>query len=131
MARKHLKIICSVELFPSDNKIDGGRLQDRIKLKNSIKRDAVILACKWCVDNKFLFNGKPMFEGQAEVTLTVFYKDKRRRDIHNLSIKTFLDQIVNYGFIADDNIDFIPKTTLCFGGYTDKESYAVFEIKEL
>lgn len=125
----NFKLITSIEAFPSDNKLYKARLKDELRLKRVIKKEAQILTLQWLRENQIRFT-EPFLFHRAEIILTVYYTDERRRDLHNLSVKSFVDQLVSMSIIADDSIKFIPKTSFVYGGKADK-SYAVFELKPL
>lgn len=71
---------------------------------------------------------------KAVVTLTYYFKDKRRRDPDNFSGKMLLDGLVNAGILADDsfsNIDLVlqgkhdknnPRTEIYITVKTDKNN---------
>ena len=65
---------------------------------------------------------------------TVFFKDRRRRDIGNvLSIvdKFTCDSLVDNGILIDDNFKYIPEITFRFGGFDPENPRAELTIKEL
>ena len=120
--------------FPSDNVLDSMNRRERIAIKHKLKSDAMVLALGWLEQNKIsrkhLSREKPLFRQPVRLTLTVYLKPKQRLDVHNLSIKHFLDSLVEMFILADDSVKEIPVVVAKFGGYT-KKSYAEFEIEEI
>lgn len=131
---KQFKLICPVRCFPSDNTLDSLPLKERIAIKKFIREAAFTLTLEWMKSNNVkrwnLTPHKPFFVGRAELNLIVTYNDNRRRDIHNLSIKHFLDQVVAMNIIKDDSIEFIPRVVFSCGGKAEL-SYAEFSLTEI
>lgn len=55
--------------------------------------------------------------GQARITATFHFHDKRRRDDHNYfpTVKALVDGFVDYGLLPDDSREFLLSTTICGG----------------
>lgn len=64
----------------------------------------------------------------AEVTLTFYFKDRRRHDADNYQ-KMILDGLVSAGVIQDDDFDHC--VVKCVGGYDKKNPRTEIEIKAL
>ena len=59
---------------------------------------------------------------KAKITIDIFFKNKRRRDVQNYEgggLISFLDCLVDLGFIADDSYDCIGQPQITFN--IDKE----------
>ncbi len=59
---------------------------------------------------------------KAKITIDIFFKDKRRRDIQNYvggGLVAILDILVDLGFIIDDNVEVIGQPLVFF--HYDKE----------
>lgn len=59
---------------------------------------------------------------KAKITIDIFFKNKRRRDVQNYEgggLISFLDCLVELGFIADDSYDCIKQPQIIFN--IDKE----------
>jgi len=59
---------------------------------------------------------------KAKITIDIFFKSKRRRDAQNYEgggLISFLDCLVDLGFIADDSYDYIGQPQITFN--IDKE----------
>ena len=121
--------------FPSDNKLDSMPLKKRISIKKQLKFDAEILTKEWLRFHRIklssLSKSNPLLKSQAQTVLTVYLKQGSTLDIHNLSIKHFLDQIVSMGIISDDSVKYVPKSVAEFGGYNKLSSFANFELLEI
>jgi hypothetical protein len=122
---------CPLTCFPSDNKLDAMPRRERIAVKKILKNDAKILALDWSNKHNVRFNrNRLLFKNPCLATLRIYLKPSKRLDVHNLSIKHFLDQLVYMGVVFDDSMKHIPKFTAEFAGYA-KQDYAEFELKEL
>lgn len=132
-----MKFILTTPLtcFPSDNALDSMPRRERFAIKRTIKDAAHILTLSWLSRNKIRSNSlskaKPLFSAPVRIILTVYLKKGRTIDVHNLSIKAFLDQLVQMRIIADDSIKEIPEAVARFGGFVKKQSFAEFEIEEI
>lgn len=124
-----------LEYFPSDNHLDSLGRKERIAIKKTLKEAAQIYALSWLTKNKIKSNSltksKPLFQKPVRVILRVYLKKGTTLDVHNLSIKHFLDQLVAMRIVADDSIKEIPEAVARFGGFIEKRSYAEFEFEEI
>lgn len=59
--------------------------------------------------------GKPKFDSLSELSMTFFYKDKRRHDLDN-SAASICDLLVDASILPDDSVKEIPVLTLRYGG---------------
>lgn len=66
---------------------------------------------------------------KAEVVITYFFKDRRRRDPDNYSGKLILDGLTKAGVIKDDDFDHIT-LTVQKGGVDKNNPRTVIEVKE-
>jgi hypothetical protein len=134
MKPSKLTIVAPPCCFPSDNVLDAMNRRDRIAIKNKLKQDAQILTLEWLGKNKIskahLSKEKPLFVNPVRLTLTVYLIRNKRLDVHNLSIKHFLDQLVSMHILADDSVKEIPEVIARFGGYVNK-SFTEFELEEI
>jgi hypothetical protein len=121
--------------FPSDNALDAMPRQQRIAIKKSLKQEAQILTLQWLRGNKIkpssIGKEKPLFPCCVRLVLCVYLKTGSTIDIHNLSIKHFLDQIVSMGIVKDDSVREIPECKAVFGGWVKEKSYAEFSLEEI
>ena len=124
-----------LDCFPSDNALDSMPRRQRIAIKKTLKESAQILTLSWLSKNKIkpnsLSKSKPLFAKPVRIILTVYLKNKKTLDVHNLSLKHFLDQLVAMRIVADDSIKEIPVAVARFGGFVKAESFAEFEIEEI
>lgn len=72
--------------------------------------------------------GKP-YE-KSKVTITYFFKDKRRRDPDNYSGKFILDALTKEGIISDDSFDAVT-LVLAKGEPDNKNPRTEIEVKEI
>jgi hypothetical protein len=119
-----------IQAFPSDNELDSMSRTDRISVKRKIKDEIAILvyqALRKARVSPSPTKTRPLFKGPVEAILTVYYSDAKKRDVHNLSIKHALDQLVLKHIIPDDDYTVIPRATIVYGGRRAKPS-AVFQL---
>lgn len=65
----------------------------------------------------------------CRIKYTVYFKDKRSRDLMNfvsVADKFILDHLVNIGCLPDDNYKYIKGYTIDFGGFSDR-NYIEFD----
>lgn len=121
--------------FPSDNKLDSLPLRKRIAIKKQLKFEAEMLTFEWLrfhhIKRSRLSKQSPFFTVPVETLLVVYLKQGNTLDVHNLSIKHFLDQIVSMGIIADDSVKYVTRSVAEFGGYNKLSSFANFQISEV
>ena len=124
-----------ITCFPSDNFLDSLPRRERIAIKKTIKQEAQILTLSWLVRNKIKPNSiskqNPLLTKKAKSVLRIYLKKGTTLDPSNLSIKSFLDQVVKMGIIKDDSEKFLPESLSTFVGYVNGKSYAEFEIREI
>jgi len=71
---------------------------------------------------------------KVELTFTVYFKDRRGRDVNNYCsvIEKFTaDCLVKAGKIPDDNFNYLQKTTFLFGGIDKENPRCEIEIAEV
>lgn len=126
-------LIAPLSCFPSDNVLDAMPRRERIAVKSKLKQDAQALALQWLMKRRYkpamITRKEPLFRAPVRLTLRVFLAKGRTLDVHNLSIKHFLDQIVKMGVVADDSIKYIPECVAAFGGYLPAGGYAEFTLE--
>lgn len=84
------------DIPPSDNKFKGRQNHWEYRAQKKEWLELVMVLCR----------PKPKAPiEKANVTLTYFFKDKRRRDPDNYSGKFILDGLVQGGIIRDDSFD--------------------------
>ena len=66
----------------------------------------------------------------AEVQITYYFKDKRRRDPDNYSGKFLLDPLVKLGILKDDNFEVI-KNLVLRAGYDKQKPRTEIIVREL
>ena len=74
------------------------------------------------------------FKKPVQVTFTLWEPDKRRRDLSNaLSVadKFFLDVLVEYGILKDDNVCCVPEVHYLYGGIDRKNPRIEVIMKEI
>lgn len=99
------------EIPPSNNKYLGNSHNFNIYRKEKERWALLIHAA-------LKGSGKPSVPfDKAEVHITYYFKDKRRRDPDNYSGKMLLDPLTREGIIKDDCFDVI---TLIISGHVDK-----------
>ena len=105
---------------PSDNQFKGRQNVWEYRELKKQWLDAVMLLCR----------PKPQKPAlKAEVTLTYFFKDKRRHDPDNYAGKFILDGLVRGGILADDSFDNVELRLK--GGYDPKNPRTEVEIIEI
>lgn len=70
---------------------------------------------------------------QVKINYTLYFKDKRHRDLMNfvaVADKCILDHLVNTGSLIDDNYNYVTGYTIAFGGLADENKIA-FNIREI
>ena len=107
------------DIPPSDNRFKGRKNVWEYRQTKKWWLDTMIMLCR----PKPL---KPVLK--ADVTITYFFKDKRRHDPDNYSGKFILDGLVQGGIIADD--DFNPIDLKVRGDYDPKNPRTEIEITE-
>jgi hypothetical protein len=126
-------LIAPLSCFPSDNKLDAMPRRDRIAIKSKLKHDAFVLGLAWLSKRKIKPNSlnkkSPLFNAPVRLKLTVYLAKGMTCDLTNLSEKSFLDQIVAMGIIADDSVKHIPECVTKFGGWQSGGSYAEFTLE--
>ncbi len=125
----------SLVSFPSDNLLDSMSRRERIAVKKSIRQMAYLEVRGWLRKNKIrrdsLTKTNPLFENPVRTVLKIYVRQSKRIDVHNLSIKHFLDQIVEMHIIADDSIKQVPESVAAVGGFVAKDEFAEFIIEEI
>ena len=133
MKTKALTIYCPLGCFPSDNKIDGGGLKERLQLKQNVKdlSDGIILEAlqKQGIKRWHLTKERPLFK-TVGIRFTLILKTKRRRDLPNFSEKQFIDKLVEKHIFKDDSVEFLRELNKSFGGYGDRDE-VVIQVLEL
>jgi len=82
----------------------------------------------WLIKAKIKEKPKKPYE-KAEITITYYFKDKRKRDPDNYSGKMILDPLVKENIIIDDNFSVI--TLILKAGYDKENPRTEIEIKEV
>jgi len=86
---------------------------------------------KYAVHQQYSVKGKlvPRFD-KCEITITAYFKGKRRHDISNICEKVFEDGLVNARVIEDDNLNIVVGIHK-YAKNKAKEDKVVIEIKEI
>lgn len=107
----------------------------RIGIKNLIKREAFGLCVEWLqargMKKCSISKEKPLFRSPVRVVLKIYLNQSKTLDVHNLSIKHFLDELVSMGVLIDDSEKFIPEAAQRFCGYVKTKGYCEFLIEEI
>lgn len=93
------------ELPYSLNKWQNFHWAKKKREKDRLQRDIHFLTCSQ--------KPKKPYE-KAKVTVTMYFKTKRNRDILNFPLKAEIDCLVDCGIIKDDNINVIGKPEIVF-----------------
>ena len=92
---KTMKIEIKDFKCPSMNASYAGRHWTKRKKQTDEIHELVYYAC-------YEQKTKPVKKYPVTLSFDVYYKDKRRRDIDNLSVKEIIDGLVRAGIIKDD-----------------------------
>jgi len=86
---------------------------------------------KLAICQQYAAKGKlpPRFK-QCEITITAYFRGRKRRDIDNVSEKLYLDGLVNEDIIADDNLNIV-KAIHKYAYYDQPEDKVVIELQEI
>jgi hypothetical protein len=74
----------------------------------------------------------PVYEGKISIHYTLFFKDRRKKDVDNLTYpihKFMCDEMTSQERISDDDLTVLIGFSSFFGGY-DEDDYAMVEITE-
>ncbi len=74
----------------------------------------------------------PVYEGRISLHYTLYFKDKRKKDVDNLTYpvhKFMCDEMVAQGKIKDDDVTILIGFTSFFGDYAE-DNYVMVEITE-
>ena len=105
-----MKIVVN-DIPPSNNKFLGKQTHTAVYQK--LKRE-----WHWKIKAEISDRPKKPLE-KAIIRITYFFKDRRRRDPDNYSVKFILDALVSEKIIADDNFNVI---SLWIFGKVDKDN---------
>lgn len=108
---------------PSLNATAGRQNVWEYRRNKDIWTQAVWMSCRACKD----LPREPF--GRAEVTITYYFPDRRRRDADNYAGKYLLDGLTKAGVIVDDDLQHI--STRIIGSYDKNNPRTEIRVEEI